>query len=206
MRIERRYTKDGQSAYANIEFRLSRQRDPQPGWLGRVQARQCRSPRILVASCLGCPGAEIFPQGRRARAAEEGRREFRSLLPVALGRRRRGDCRAARERTHHRRALVQASVRSLGRHLDLLGLEGRLFRRRDRRSGLLRRAALHAGSADLRAQFAAMVQHRPALGLRHRRPRPGSFLCRPIHRQADPLEELLRASAAARLLHPGHPR
>ena len=48
----------------------------------------------------------------------------------------------------------------------------------------------------------AMVQHRPALGLRHRRPRPGPLLRRPRDRRADRLDLGLRASPAARLLHP----
>jgi ribonucleoside-diphosphate reductase alpha chain len=39
---------------------------------------------------------------------------------------------------------------------------------------------LHARHPARRAELAAMVQHRPALGLRHRRPRPGPFLCRPF--------------------------
>ncbi len=51
-----------------------------------------------------------------------------------------------------------------------------------------------------------MVQHRPALGLWRRRPRPGPLLRRPLHGQADQIKILLRASAAARLLHPGRQR
>ena len=90
--------------------------------------------------------------------------------------------------------------------MDLLGLEGRLLRQRDRRSGLLRRASLHAREPDVRAELAAMVQHRPALGLRHRRPEPGPPLRRLPDRQADQVEVVLRAPAAARLLHPGHQR
>ena len=86
------------------------------------------------------------------------------------------------------------------------GWKGGYFDIGSRRAGLLRRAALHAGDADVRAQFAAMVQHRPALGLWHRRPEPGPLLRRFPDRQADQIEILLRASAAARLLHPGHQR
>ena len=204
MRIERRYTKDGQSAYADNRVPAHHIRDPQPGRFGGVQARQCRGAGILVAGRLRRAGAEIFPQGRRAGPPEEGGREFRAVLPVARGCRRSGDRRTAREGAHRRRAFLQASVRSPGRHLDLLGLEGRLFRQRGRRAGLLRRAALHAGDADVRAELAAMVQHRPALGLRHRWAEPGPLLRRSLHRQADEIEELLRASAAARLFHPGH--
>ena len=45
-------------------------------------------------------------------------------------------------------------------------------------SAFYRRAPLHARHADGRAQQPAMVQHRAALGLRHRRPEPGSLLRR----------------------------
>ncbi len=185
MRIERRYTKDGQSRLRGHRVPADHQRDPQSGRLGGVPARQCRGAGDLVAGRLRRAGAEVFPQGRRARAPEEGRGEDRPLLAVALGRRRGGARRAAREGAHHRRAIRQAGVRPAGRHLDLLGLEGRLFRQRGRRARLLRRAALHAGDADVRAQLAAMVQHRPALGLRHRRPEPGPLLRRLQDRQAD---------------------
>ena len=98
--------------------------------------------------------------------------------------------------------LGQAGVRPARRRLDLLGLEGRLFRCGRRRSGLFRRDALHAGATDGRAQFAAMVQHRPALGLRHRWAGAGPLLRRLRERQADQVQVGLRASAAARLLHP----
>src|SRR2546422_4738276 len=49
-------------------------------------------------------------------------------------------------------------------YTTLFRSEGRLFRQRCRCAGLLRRAALHAGDANGRAEFAAVVQHRPALG------------------------------------------
>ncbi len=185
MRIERRYTQDGQEAYAGIEFRLTTSEIRNPDGSVVFKLDNVEVPDFLVAGRLRRAGAEIFPQGRRARPAEEGGRKFGPLLPVALGRRRGGARRAARERAHGRRAFFQAGVRPAGRHLDLLGLEGRLFRRRKRRARLLRRTALHAGRADVRAELAAMVQHRPALGLRHRRPRPGPLLRRPVHRQAD---------------------
>ena len=48
-----------------------------------------------------------------------------------------------------------------------------------------------------------MVQHRPALGLRHRRSRPGPLLRGLQDRQADQVQVVLRAPAAACLLHPG---
>ena len=54
----------------------------------------------------------------------------------------------------------------------------------------------------LRAELAAVVQHRPALGLRHRRPGPGALLRRPENRRGQKVRERLRAPPAPRLLHP----
>ena len=156
----------------------------------------------MVASRLRRAGAEIFPQGRRARAPEKGRGRDHSLLAVAQRCRRRRARRTAGEGALHRRNVMQAGFRPARRHLDLLGLEGRLFLLGSRRASLLRRAPLHAGDADGGAEFAAMVQHRPALGLRHRRPEPGPLLRRFQDRQARAVGHRLRASAAARLLHP----
>src|SRR6478752_5233576 len=54
------------------------------------------------------------------------------------------------------------------------------------------------------SELSAMVQHRAALGLRRRWPRPGPLLRRLEDRQTHQIQIGLRASAAARLLHPGH--
>ena len=97
---------------------------------------------------------------------------------------------------------MQAGIRPPRRHLDLLGLQIELFRQRSRRAGVLRRIALHADDADGGAELAAMVQHRAALGLRHRRAEPGPLLCRRQDRRIGEVGDRLRASAAARLLHP----
>ena len=156
----------------------------------------------MVAGRLRRSGAEIFPQSRRAGAPEKGRGGDRPLLAVAQRCRRGRARRAAGERAPCRRDVMQAGVRPAGRHLDLLGLEGRLFLLGSGRASLLRRASLHAGDADGGAEFAAMVQHRPALGLWHRRPEPGPFLRRLQDRQARAVGHGLRAPAAARLLHP----
>ena len=58
------------------------------------------------------------------------------------------------------------------------GWKGGYFSSEEDAQRLLRRAALHAGEADGGAEFAAMVQHRPALGLWRRWPRPGPLLRR----------------------------
>ena len=81
----------------------------------------------MVASRLRRAGAEIFPQSRRALAPEEGRGGDGPVMAVAQRRRRSGAQGAAGSRALHRRSLLQAGVRPARRHLDLLGLEGRLF-------------------------------------------------------------------------------
>ena len=92
---------------------------------------KCRS---LVAGRLRRAGAEIFPQGRRAGAPEEGRGRDRSVLAVAVS---VADEAALKDLPEKERFIgehsAQAGVRPARRHLDLLGLEGRLFRHRGRR-------------------------------------------------------------------------
>src|ERR1043165_5178253 len=63
-------------------------RDSQPRRLGGVQGGRRRGAGGVVAGRLRRAGAEIFPQGGRPLAPEEGRGRNRSLVPVALGRRR----------------------------------------------------------------------------------------------------------------------
>ena len=86
MRIERRYTKEGQSPYADIEFRLTTSEIRNPDGSVVFRADDVEVPDVLVAGRLRRPGAEVFPQGRRAGAAQEGRGRDRPVLAVALGR------------------------------------------------------------------------------------------------------------------------
>src|SRR4029078_4820805 len=152
-------------------------------WLDRVPTGKRRGAPVLVAGRRRRAGAEVFSKGPRRRPPEEGRGRDGSLLAVALGARHRGAGATARERELCERTLGKAGVRSPRRLLDLLGLEGRLFLVRGRRLRLLRRAALHAGPDAGRPELAAMVQHRAALGLRRRWPRPGPLLRRLEDRQ-----------------------
>ena len=187
MRIERHYTKARPVALRGDRVPDGDQRDPQ----SRTARSSSGSTDIEVPEAWSQVAADIIAQKyfRKAGvpgAPEAGRGERRPLLAVALGsrtRRRSPSCPRAS-------AIVgetdsRAGLRPARRHLDLLGLEGRLLRHRGGRAGLLRRASLHAGHADGGAELAAMVQHRPALGLWHRRARPGPFLRRPQDRQAD---------------------
>ena len=204
MRIERRNTTQGQSPYTGIDFRLttSEIRNPDGSVVFRLE-------NVEVPEFWSQVASDVLAQKyfRKAGVAARLKKVEEETVPSFLWR-SVPDTEAlagpARIRALCQRTLRQAGVRPPRRLLDLLGLEGRLFRQLGRRrAGLLRRAALHAGQADGRAEFAAVVQHRPALGLRRRRSRPGPLLRRSLHRQADQIEVVLRASAAACLLHPG---
>ena len=149
MRIERRYTKVGDTPPTvglNFRYTTSEIRNPDGSVVFKLEHvlrrrnSSRRSPRRA--------GAEVFPQGRRACPAEEGRRELGPLLPVALGRRRGGAGDAAGEGALRRRAVLQAGVPPSGWVLDLLGLEGRLLLVALRAPGVSRRGLLHAGGAD----------------------------------------------------------
>src|SRR3981081_3594946 len=145
MRIERRYTTDGQSPYAAIDFRLTTSEIRNPDGsvvfrLGNVEvpgfwvpAGECRGSGVLVAGRLRRAGAEVFSQGRRRRAPEEGRGRDRAVMAVALGAVHRGARHPARGRTLCLGTLGQAGVRPACRLLDLLGLEGRLLHVKTRR-------------------------------------------------------------------------
>ncbi len=156
-------------------------RDQEPRRFDRLPPRERGSPRRVVAGRHRHPCPEVLPQGRRERAGRRRRR--RPGAPA------RGDQR-------------EAGVPPPRRVLDPLGPPARLLRHRRRRPGLLRRDELHAGRPGGGAQLAAVVQHRAALRLRHQRAGPGSLLRRSEQRRDDRGRQRLRASAAARLLHP----
>ena len=161
------------------------QRDPQPGRLGRLPARRHRGARGVEPGRERHPRAEVFPQGRRAGAAEEGRGERRPVLAVALGPRRGGARRRCpRTSATPRETDARQVFDRLAGTWTYWGWKGGYFDTRGGRPRLLRRAALHARHPEGGAQLAAMVQHRPALGLWHRRPEPGPFLRRLQDRRA----------------------
>jgi len=159
MRIERRYTTDGQSPYADIAFRVttSEIRNPDGSVVFRADDVEVPAAWSQVASDVLC--AEIFPQGRRAGAPQEGRGDDGSAVAVALGGRRGRAEGTARKGALRRRAFGQAGVRPACRHLDLLGLErGGYFDSEADARAFFRRAPLHAGDADGGTELAAVVQ------------------------------------------------
>ena len=203
MQIARRFTTEGRDPYETVGFRSA--------------ASEIRNPDGSVV--FSAEGVEVPAEWSQVACDILAQKYLRKAgVPARLARGRGGracrpGCGAARadtaalaalpkSRAQRRRDQRQAMLRPARRHLDLLGLEGRLFRQRSRRPRLLRRDPGHAGAPDGGAELAAMVQHRALLGLRHRRPGAGPLLRRSPHRQGARLRQRLRAPAAARLLHP----
>src|SRR4029078_11593934 len=214
MRIERRSTKKCQAAYAGIEFRKTRSeiRNPDgsivfklddievpatwsqvasdilaqkyfrkagvPAKLKRVEEYDV--PSFLWRSVPDSAALERLPEGERTVSEHDSRQVFDRLAGTWTYWGWKGGY-------FDSEADAQAFF---DEHRAMLSMQ------------ILRSPSRHEGEADLRAEFAAVVQHRSALGLWHRRPEPGPLLRRLQDRQADQVEVVLRASAAARLLHP----
>ena len=194
MRIERAFTTAGRSPYEAIGFRTACSEIRNPDGSVRLQARRHRGAERLVPGRGRRPGAEVFSQGRRAEPPRPDRGQGRARMAAAAAGRWQGAGQAARGPALRQRDLSEAGVRPAGRHLDVLGLEGRLLRFGGGRARLLRRAALHDGEPARRAELTAVVQHRPALGLRHRRAGPGPLFRRPQDRRGAGLQLGLRAA------------
>ena len=154
MRIERRYTKAEQSAYAGIEFRTTRSeiRNPDGSVVFKLDDIEVPAAWSQVASDI--LAQKYFRKAGVPGPPEEVRGERRPVVAVALGARRGGAGRPARGRALDLRTRCPPGLRPARRHLDLLGLEGRLFRRGGGRPRLLRRTALHARHPEGRAQLA----------------------------------------------------
>ena len=203
MRIERRNTTSGQSPYAGIDFRLttSEIRNPDGSVVFRLE-------NVEVPQFWSQVASDVLAQKyfRKAGVAARLKKVEEETVPSWLWR-SVPDTEALAALPENERFVSELSAKQVFDRLagcwTYWGWKGSYFSSEEDAQRLLRRAALHAGQADGRAELAAMVQHRPALGLRRRRPRPGPLLCRPQDRQADQVEIGLRASAAARLLHPG---
>ena len=202
MQIERHYTKDGQSAYADIAFRLTTSEIRNPDGSVVFKADNVEVPEFWSQVASDVLAQKYF---RKAGVPARLKKVEENSVPSFLWR-SVADEDALAALPEKERHIGETSSKQVFDRLagtwTYWGWKGGYFNSESGCAGVLRRAALHAGRADVRAEFAAMVQHRPALGLRHRRPQPGPLLRRSVHRQADQIQVRLRASAAARLLHP----
>ena len=202
MRIERHYTEAGASPYDRIPFATTRSeiRNPDGSIVFALD-------NIEVPAAWSQVAADVLAQKyfRKAGVPARLKKHEEPDVPSFLWRSVPDEEALAALPKSERdglRDVGPAGVRPARRRLGLLGLEGRRLQWRRGRARLFRRDALHAGAPDRRAQFPAMVQHRPPLGLWRRRAEPGPLLRRLRDRQAGQVEVGLRASPAARLLHP----
>ena len=203
MHIERRYTKDSQSPYAGIAFTTTKSeiRNPDGSVVFSLDG-------IEVPAGWSQVAADVLAQKYFRKAGVPARlksveEEGVPVVPVALGRRRGGARGAAEGRALRLGDLGQAGVRPPRRRLGLLGLEGRLFR--------------HAKTtrAPISTRCAACWRARWPRPIRRNGSTPAStgpmastgrgratITSTPTTGKLDAVEVGLRASAAARLLHP----
>ena len=140
MRIERRYTKEGQSPYADIEFRLTTSEIRNPDGSVVFHADNVEVPSFWSQVAADVLAQKYFRKaGVPARLKKVEEETVPSWLWRSVPDEEALEALPEKERID-RRALRQAGVRPARRHLDLLGLEGRLFRLRGGRARLLRRA------------------------------------------------------------------
>ena len=173
MRIERRFTKTGQSPYAEIEFRktLSEIKNPDGSVVFRLDD-------IDVPAQFSQVAADILAQKyfRKAGVPARLRKIEENDVPSFLWRSVPDEAELAKL-PEDERYVSETDARQVFDRLagtwTYWGWKGGYFASRRRCARLPRRARLHARHPARGAQFAAMVQHRPALGLWHRRSRPG---------------------------------
>ena len=204
MRIERVFTTVGSSPYDGIGFRTatSEIRNPDGSVVFRLD-------EIEVPSAWSQVAFDVLAQKyfRKAGIATRLVAVDEPDVPAWL-RRRRADQAALEALPETERYGGETSAKQVFDRLagtwTWWGWKGGYFDSEADALELLRRAPLHARQPVRGAQLAAVVQHRPALGLRHRRPGAGPLLRRRPDRRGQALRLGLRAAAAARLLHPEH--
>ena len=156
--------------YAGIDVRAAHLADRQPRRVGDLRSQGRHGADRLEPGRGRRARPEVLPQGRRAQGAPPRARGRRARVAVALGRRPGRARRDIARRSVRTRARRPSGLRPAGGLLDVLGLEARLLRLRRRRPRLPRRDVRDARAPNRRAELAAMVQHRAALGVRHFRP------------------------------------
>jgi ribonucleoside-diphosphate reductase alpha chain len=193
MRIERRYTKDGQSPYADIAFRLTTSEIRNPDGSVVFKAENVEVPESWSQVASDVLAQKYF---RKAGVPARLKKVEEETIPSWLWR-SVADEAALAELPEKERIIGEVSSKQVFDRLagtwTYWGWKGGYFDSED---------DARAFFDEHRFMLAAMVQHRPALGLWHRRPEPGPLLRRLQDRQARQVEDLLRAPAAARLLHP----
>ena len=181
MRIERRFTTEGKSPYDGIEFRTatSEIRNPDGSLVFQLEGVEVPEKWSQVA-------CDILAQKyfRKAGVPSQVRRVDEPGVPEWL-QRHEADADAEELEYSSEQSSKQVFDRLAGTW-TYWGWKGGYFDGdEDDAEAFYRRNALHAGDAERRRRTVpAMVQHRPSLGLRHRRTEPRPLLCRLPHGQA----------------------
>lgn len=208
MKIERRFTKAGQSAYAEIEFRKATSEIKNPD--GSVVFRLAD---IDVPAQFSQVAADILAQKyfRKAGVPAKLKRVEENDVPSFLWRSVPDNdaLKALPKEEQYGSKPMPARFSIAWPAPGPIGAGRAAISTRKRTPAPSATSSPTCSPPSALLELAAMVQHRPPLGLWHRRPRPGPFLRRSLHRQADEVEVRLRTPAAARLLHSvgrGRPR
>ena len=185
MRIERHFTGAGDDAYRGIAFRSTTSEIRNPDGSRVFHLRRHRGAGRLEPGRLRHPRPEIFPQGGRAgeaRAGAEAGRAGLAVAPHARTRRRSRELPPARAHRHRRRSAKQVFDRLAGTW-TYWGWKGGYFDSEADARAFYDEMRYMLCRQMARAELAAVVQHRPALGLWHRRAGAGPLLRR-LHRPA----------------------
>ena len=175
MRIERRYTEAGKGPFEAIEFRKAKSEIRNPG---RFEWFSCWTdidvPARVVASCLLTFMAQKY--FRKAGVPPRLKKVEENTVPSWLWRRcgQEGARNAAGRGALYPETMPARCLTGwpapgpIGAGRAAISMAKKTLAR-------FRRIVLHAGHPDGRAQFPAMVQYRPALGLWHRWPGQGHY-------------------------------
>jgi ribonucleoside-diphosphate reductase alpha chain len=178
MRIERRFTKQGQSAYAEIEFRKATSEIKNPD--GSIVFRLAD---IDVPAQFSQVATDVLAQKyfRKAGVPARLKKVEETSVPSWLWRSvpDEADSRSCRKISAHRRADARRSS-TASPAAGPTGAGRAATSRRKKMPAPSTTSCASCWPSRCRAELAAVVQHRPALGLWHRRPGQGHFYVDPF--------------------------
>ena len=203
MRIERRNTTSGQSPYAGIDFRLttSEIRNPDGSIVFRLE-------NVEVPQFWSQVASDVLAQKyfRKAGVAARLKKVEEETVPSWLWR-SVPDTEALALLPESERFVSELSAKQVFDRLagcwTYWGWKGNYFSTEEDAQAFFDELRFMLAKQMVAPNSPQWFNTGLALGLRRRRPRPGPLLRRSVHRQTDKIEVGLRASAAARLLHPG---
>ena len=185
MRIERRFTTEGRDAYDGIEFRTTTSEIRNPDGSVVFQLANVDVPADWSQVACDILAQKYFRKAgipAALKAVEE------NTVPSWLWR-KVADEEALKRVSRESRKVGETDARQVFDRLagcwTYWGWKGGYFDTEADARAFYDETVLHAGQPDGGPEQPAVVQHRPALGLRHRRPAAGPLLRRSAHRRDD---------------------